>query len=192
VLEGTASSDIKVMQAEIERLRSQVHILTYRAERAEALAERDALTKVLNRRGLINFISRTMAYHRRSPVLAALIYLDLDAFKPINDELGHAAGDEALKVVASFLQNNVREFDAVGRIGGDEFAVVLLNVDKSEARSKAASLMESLAAEPFEVEGRQISLRGSFGVSALDGHKGPEEWLAESDAAMWLHKRAGR
>lgn len=192
MVDATASYDIKALQAENDRLRSQVRALTIRAERAEELAEHDALTKVLNRRGLVSFMSRTIAYHRRRRVLTGLIYLDLDAFKAINDELGHAAGDEALKAVARYLQSNVREFDAVGRIGGDEFGVVLLNVDAEQAKAKAASLMAGLAKEPFEYQGRQISLHGSIGVSTLDEHKGPEEWLAAADAAMWVHKRAGR
>ena len=113
VAEPTAEIDL---HAEIERLRAQVAVLTARAETAEALADHDVLTPALNRRGFMSVLSRSMAYCRRHEVEAALLYLDMDGFKGVNDGLGHAAGDAALMAVADLLLANVRESDAVGRL----------------------------------------------------------------------------
>lgn len=177
---------------EVNRLRAQVRALTERAERAEALADHDVLTPVLNRRGFMAMVSRIMAYCRRHQVPAALIYLDLDGFKRINDDLGHAAGDAALIGVAERLLASVRESDAVGRLGGDEFAVLLVNAGFEEGQAKARQLAHLLETHPFAWNGRSAPLRGSFGVSVLDDQADPELWLAQADAAMWLRKKEGR
>jgi diguanylate cyclase (GGDEF)-like protein len=118
-----------------------------------------------------------------------LLYLDLDGFKGVNDQLGHAAGDAALVRVAELMLANLRESDAVGRLGGDEFALLMLNAGLEEGRAKAGQLAATLSEEPFVWEGRSAELGGSFGVRAWDGHNDPEVWLAEADAAMWVRKK---
>ena len=188
VAEPTAEIDL---HAEIERLRAQVAVLTARAETAEALADHDVLTPALNRRGFMSVLSRSMAYCRRHEVEAALLYLDMDGFKGVNDGLGHAAGDAALMAVADLLLANVRESDAVGRLGGDEFALLLMNAGADEGREKARRLSEALETEGFVWEGATVALGGSFGVRAYAGQTDPEVWLSEADAAMWLRKKAG-
>ena len=187
VAEPTAEIDL---HAEIERLRAQVAVLTARAETAEALADHDVLTPALNRRGFMSVLSRSMAYCRRHEVEAALLYLDMDGFKGVNDGLGHAAGDAALMAVADLLLANVRESDAVGRLGGDEFALLLMNAGADEGREKARRLSEALETEGFVCEGATVALGGSFGVRAYAGQTDPEVWLSEADAAMWLRKKA--
>jgi diguanylate cyclase (GGDEF)-like protein len=187
VAEPTAEIDL---HAEIERLRAQVAVLTARAETAEALADHDVLTPALNRRGFMSVLSRSMAYCRRHEVEAALLYLDMDGFKGVNDGLGHAAGDAALMAVADLLLANVRESDAVGRLGGDEFALLLMNAGADEGREKARRLSEALETEGFVWEGATVALGGSFGVRAYAGQTDPEVWLSEADAAMWLRKKA--
>ena len=178
------------LQAEIARLRAEVAALIERAERAEALADHDVLTPALNRRGFMTVLARNLAYCRRHGVEAALLYLDLDGFKGINDRLGHAAGDAALIAVAELLMANVRESDAVGRMGGDEFTVVLMNAGAEEGREKARRLSEALNRDGFVWEGQRLPLGGSFGVRAFAGQADAEAWLAEADAAMWLRKKA--
>jgi len=177
------------LQAEIARLRAEVAALTERAERAEALADHDVLTPALNRRGFMTVLARNLAYCRRHGVEAALLYLDLDGFKGVNDGLGHAAGDAALIAVAELLLANVRESDAVGRMGGDEFTVVLMNAGAEEGREKARRLSEALNRDGFVWEGQRLPLGGSFGVRAFAGQADAEAWLAEADAAMWLRKK---
>jgi diguanylate cyclase (GGDEF)-like protein len=187
VAEPTAETDL---HAEIERLRAEVAALTARAETAEALADHDVLTRALNRRGFMSVLSRSMAYCRRHEVEAALLYLDMDGFKGVNDGLGHAAGDAALMAVAELLLANVRESDAVGRLGGDEFALLLMNAGADEGREKARRLATAMETEGFVWEGKTVALGGSFGVRAYAGQTDPEVWLSEADAAMWLRKKA--
>lgn len=178
------------LHAELARLRAEVAGLIERAERAEALADHDVLTPALNRRGFMTVLARNLAYCRRHGVEAALLYLDLDGFKSINDDLGHAAGDAALIAVAELLLANVRESDAVGRMGGDEFTVVLMNAGAEEGLQKARRLSEALNSDGFVWEGERLPLGGSFGVRAFAGQADADVWLAEADAAMWLRKKA--
>ena len=186
VAEPTAETDL---HAEIERLRAEVVALTVRAEAAEALADHDVLTRALNRRGFMTVLNRSMAYCRRHEVEAALLYLDMDGFKGVNDGLGHAAGDAALMAVAELLLANVRESDAVGRLGGDEFALLLMNAGADEGREKARRLSAALETEGFVWNGATVVLGGSFGIRAYAGQTDPEVWLSEADAAMWLRKK---
>ncbi len=174
--------------AEIERLRAEVEALRLRAEAAEAAADHDVLTPALNRRGFVAVLERTMAYCKRYEATAVLLYLDLDGFKGVNDSLGHAAGDAALVHVANLLLANSRAADAVGRMGGDEFALLMLNAGLDEGRDKAARLNAALA-EGFDWNGTRAPLGGSFGVRAWVDHEDAEVWLAEADAAMWVRKR---
>ena len=133
-----------------------------------------------------------MAFARRYGAPAALLYLDLDGFKAVNDVHGHLAGDAALKRVAELLVANVRESDMVGRMGGDEFAVLLQQADLETAKTKAVGLADVIADDPFEFLGVRVPLGGSFGVRAFEGQESVEAWLGEADAAMFVRKRSAR
>lgn len=185
---GLSLTTERELLAEIERLRAENAALLARAEAAEAAADHDVLTPALNRRGFVRELSRAMAFCRRHGTAAALIYLDMNGFKAINDRLGHAAGDAALVHVAALLIAESRESDAVGRLGGDEFAVLLLNADLAAARDKARALAERLSAETFSWDGQAQPLAAAFGVRAFAGQADPEIWLAEADATMWVDK----
>lgn len=178
------------LKSEIERLRAEVEALLARAEAAEAAADHDVLTPALNRRGFVEALNRTMAYCTRYDLPAVLLYLDLDGFKAVNDLHGHAAGDAALVRVAKLLLDNVRESDAVGRLGGDEFGLLMLNAGVEEGRDKAKKLAATLDAEGFDWNGEKATLGGSFGVRAWATQADAETWLAEADAAMWVRKRS--
>ena len=167
--------EVEALKAEVERLRQQ--------------ADHDTLAPVLNRRAFVRELSRTIAYCRRYRAKAAVLYLDLDGFKQVNDRFGHPAGDAALVRIAELLVAHVRESDVVARLGGDEFAVLLLQAGAEAAAAKARSLAEAIAEEAFAFEGEAFRLGGSFGVRAFDGHADPEAWLAEADAAMFVRKR---
>ena len=183
----TVDSDLR---AEVERLRAEVEALRLRAEAAEAAADHDVLTPALNRRGFVEALNRTMAYCTRYSLPAVLLYLDLDGFKGVNDQHGHAAGDAALVRVARLLLDNVRESDAVGRLGGDEFGLLMLNAGIEEGRDKARKLAATLESEGFDWNGEKATLGGSFGVRAWAQQADAEIWLAEADAAMWVRKRS--
>lgn len=177
------------LNAELARLRAELDVWKKRAEAAEAAADHDVLTPALNRRGFIAAMQRTMAYCQRHGVPSVLLYLDMDGFKGVNDRLGHAAGDAALVAVAQLFLANLRESDAVGRMGGDEFALLMLNAGVEQGRAKARQLAEAMKTEGFVWDGRRAELGGSFGVRAWEGHTDPEVWLAEADAAMWVRKK---
>ena len=175
--------------AEIERLRAEVEALRLRAEAAEAAADHDVLTPALNRRGFVSALRSAMAFCQRHQVPAVLLYLDLDGFKTVNDTFGHAAGDAALVQVAELLRANLRESDAVGRLGGDEFGLLMLNAGVEEGRDKARRLATALEVDGFVWAGQQAALGGSFGVRAFAAQTDAEVWLAEADAAMWVRKK---
>jgi diguanylate cyclase (GGDEF)-like protein len=173
---------IAALTREVEALKAEV-------ERLRLLADYDTLAPALNRRAFMRELSRTLAFCRRYRASAAVLYLDLDGFKQVNDRFGHPAGDAALVRVAELLVAHVRESDLVARLGGDEFAVLLLQVDAEAAAAKARALAEAIAAEAFSFDGESFRLGGSFGVRAFEDQAEPEAWLAEADAAMFVRKR---
>jgi diguanylate cyclase (GGDEF)-like protein len=150
------------------------------------------LAPVLNRRAFLREIKRVAAFAQRYGSPASLVFFDLDGFKVVNDRFGHAAGDEALKAVAQRLQANVRETDIVGRIGGDEFAVLLVQADQATALSKADSLAAAISGTPVRFGEWSAPLHISYGVREIEAGADPEVALAEADAAMFLRKRTRR
>ena len=178
------------LNAEIERLRAEVETLRLRAEAAEAAADHDVLTPALNRRGFVAALNRSIAWCTRYKAPAVLLYLDLDGFKGVNDRLGHAAGDAALVHVAELLMTNVRESDSVGRLGGDEFGLLMQNAGLAEGRAKARKLAATLQTDGFVWSTDKTELGGSFGVRVWADQADAEVWLAEADAAMWVRKRS--
>ncbi len=189
---ASARDLIDSLMIENERLREQVHALGLELREAQDMADADVLTPTLNRRAFLREVGRAMADCRRYGEEACLIYLDMDGFKSINDTYGHSAGDAALTHVAELLKASTREGDAVGRMGGDEFAVLLKRADLKSSRIKAMKLEAELALGTFEYNGLYLKCGGSFGVRAYTGQATPEAWLSEVDAAMFLVKKAVR
>ncbi len=183
---------VSSLMQERETLREQVHALSMQLHSALDQADNDVLTPTLNRRAFLREVHRAMTDAKRYGEDACLIYLDMDSFKSINDSYGHAAGDRALIYVADTLKASVREGDAVGRIGGDEFAVLLRRADLKSSRIKAMKLEAELMMGTFEHEGLHLKTGGSFGVRAFAGQASAEAWLSEADAAMFLVKKSSR
>ncbi|MFT4254772.1 MAG: GGDEF domain-containing protein [Caulobacter sp.] len=175
--------------AEIEDLRTEVSRLKYRLSEAETLADMDVLAPVLNRRAFLREVRRVSSFAQRYGSPASLVFFDLDNFKAVNDRFGHAAGDSALKAVAERLLANVRESDIVGRMGGDEFAVLLVQADKATAEMKGESLAGAIRNVPVQFGEWSAPLHVSFGVREIEAGAEPEAALAEADAAMFLKKR---
>ena len=127
----------------------------------------------------------------RSAEKIAVLFIDLDGFKPVNDSLGHAAGDELLKETALRLRMVARDCDTVARIGGDEFVLLMEDVaNLADCASLACRLLEALA-RPLEIEGRQVAISGSIGIVVYPDHGHRDKLVAHADAAMYAAKRAG-
>lgn len=154
-------------------------------------ATHDPLTGLPNRVLLLDRLSQGVARLQRDPQPLAVLYIDLDRFKPVNDELGHTVGDQVLVEVGRRLTSVTRVADTVGRVGGDEFVVVCEQIDEDEAR-ELGERMISLLAEPFVVAGTTVTVGASVGVCLTSGHEtDPAALLAEADKAMYRSKRAG-
>ncbi|EJL23509.1 diguanylate cyclase (GGDEF) domain-containing protein [Caulobacter sp. AP07] len=180
---------LKTLMVEIDDLRAEVGRLKFKLNEAQGLADMDVLAPVLNRRAFLREIKRVAAFAQRYGSPASLVFFDLDGFKAVNDRFGHAAGDEALKAVAQRLLAHVRESDVVGRIGGDEFAVLLVQADQQTAASKAETLAAAVRDMPVQVGEWSVPLKVSYGVREIEPGADPEAALAEADAAMFLKKR---
>ncbi len=177
--------------SEIDELRQEVGRLKARLNEAEDLADLDALTPLLNRRAFLRELNRVIAFAGRFGGPASLVYFDLDGFKAVNDRFGHAAGDAALKGVAQRLAAQMREGDLIGRIGGDEFGVILVQADVGAALAKAAVMAASVENEPVPCGEWLTPVKISYGVRQIDPASSAEQVLADADQAMYARKRAG-
>jgi diguanylate cyclase (GGDEF)-like protein len=181
-------AELDALRSEVERLAAELTDMRAHASLLESLAQEDPLTGLLNRRGFFRDLARAVAYRARYGTAIALLVVDLDDFKPINDQHGHEAGDGALIHVSSLIRNNVRASDSVGRLGGDEFAAILWQVDEHNARLKAASLEALIAGSPFSIGALKVSLGCSIGVGMIDAMDTAEEALTRADHAMYARK----
>jgi diguanylate cyclase (GGDEF)-like protein/PAS domain S-box-containing protein len=166
---------------------------TQAREAIERLAFHDSLTGLPNRVSFLESLGRAIARAAAEHRVLALLYLDLDDFKPVNDALGHAAGDELLIAVAERLRGAVRKTDVVARLGGDEFAVLLTDVANPDvAGALAAKLVERIG-QPYMLNRRRIAVGASIGISLFprDGAT-TDELLSRADAAMYAAKAEGR
>ena len=182
-------SDPMRLAAEVARLEAELAAMRERVSELEAHAESDALTGAMNRRGFERELKRAASYLQRYGGNAALVYLDLDGFKPVNDRFGHAAGDAVLVAVAATLVAAVRASDSVARIGGDEFGVLLWNLTPAAARNKSLALERAVAALSVPWEGDRLAVGASAGVAELPADRDIAGLLARADAAMYARKR---
>ena len=176
----------------VRRLRTQLAQALARIEELRASADTDFLLDIPNRRGFERELNRSIAYIKRYQASGALIVLDVDRLKPINDAFGHAAGDEVLKAIVAVLLRHVRSSDVIGRLGGDEFALLLWNLSETDARAKAASLEEAVDRLTFVFRGRTVTAGASAGVAILGPHAEAGRALEEADRAMYLRKAQRR
>ena len=164
-----------------------------REQRIQHLADHDALTGLLNRRLLEDRLQQSITLARRNDALVAVMLIDLDGFKAVNDQFGHLMGDYALRTVARRLRECVRESDTVARLGGDEFVVLLSGQRVPEDSSLVAEKILSGLTEPVAAGGRRFEIGASIGISIYprDGTT-PEALLKHADAAMYRVKEAGK
>jgi diguanylate cyclase (GGDEF)-like protein len=186
-----AQAAILRLMAEIDRLREEIAANNRRIAHLEEVADRDPLTPTVNRRAFVRELERTKAYVDRYKAPAAVIYFDIDGMKTINDRYGHAIGDEVLVVVARTLMGNVRSSDIVGRLGGDEFGIILSHAERAAAEEKAATLARLIADIRVGPEGEAIGVIATWGVETLVGAADARAALDAADRAMYARKRKG-
>lgn len=179
-------------KATIRRLRTELKAAQKRIEELQAFADTDFLLGIPNRRGFEHELTRALAYIKRYQASGALILLDVDRLKPINDAFGHAAGDLVLKAIAEVLTRQVRASDVVGRLGGDEFVLLLWNLSETDARAKAALLEAEIDRLAFVFEGRNVTAGASAGIALLGPHSEAGRSLEEADSAMYVRKAQRR
>ena len=176
----------------IRRLKAQLARALARIDELQASADTDFLLDIPNRRGFERELNRSIAYIKRYHASGALIVLDVDRLKPINDAFGHAAGDQVLKAIVAVLLRHVRSSDVIGRLGGDEFALLLWNLSETDAKAKAASLEEAIDRLTFVFRGRTVTAGASAGVAILGPHAEAGRALEEADSAMYVRKAQRR
>lgn len=162
-------------------------------ERLWTLAHHDTLTDLPNRNLFWDRMGQALRYAKRHESGAAVLWIDLDGFKGVNDRFGHAAGDLLLQQVAQRLRGRIRESDTVARMGGDEFAVIMPDIsDAADALHTAGALVTSLA-EPFGLPQGEARISGSVGVALYPQHADGVESLTQcADMAMYQAKNAGK
>jgi diguanylate cyclase (GGDEF)-like protein/PAS domain S-box-containing protein len=192
-LERAVVERTEELQSANRRLQAEIGDRRQAETRAQHLADHDALTGLPNRRLLEDRLTQALALSQRNRKQTAVMFVDLDRFKSINDSLGHSAGDVVLKEVSERLVKQLRVVDTICRMGGDEFVVVLPEIKhSSDAANVAAKILETVA-QPFVVEGRELHITPSVGISVFpDDGRDAETLIRNADAAMYHAKETGR
>jgi diguanylate cyclase (GGDEF)-like protein len=177
---------------EVDRLRRELTDARNRISFLERLADEDSLMPIANRRAFVRELSRMMAFAQRYGTPASVVYFDVNGLKQINDAYGHAAGDAALQHIAQTLVDSVRNTDVVGRLGGDEFGVLLVQTDEETAVRKADALASAITARPLLWQDTEIPLSAAYGTHSFDGSENAAEALDAADRAMYLRKKEQR
>jgi len=185
-------SAVTRLMRELDRLKDDLLSAQERVNALETVADEDALVPVLNRRGFHRELDRVLAYRKRYGGAVSLVFMDLDDFKAVNDTYGHAAGDAVLRHVALLLLANVRRSDLVGRIGGDEFALVLHHADQAAAQAKTDRLTALVGSVPVTHDGQLIPVGLSAGVAELTDFDTTATALRRADRAMYANKEERR
>lgn len=187
-LTPTVRSALGHLIAEVAELRQELVTTHGRLAELERLADEDSLAPISNRRAFLRSLARTIGYVGRYGAACSLLYFDVNGLKSINDTHGHAAGDAALVHVADLLRSNVRTSDVVGRLGGDEFGVLLTRANGPNATGKAQHLALTIAEAPLVWERKRISLSVAYGAHGLSANEDPQQALAAADRAMYEQK----
>ncbi len=162
-------------------------------QRLLRLSQVDALTGLTNRAGFLQKLSETMAACRESGGLMAVMYLDIDRFKPVNDTYGHAVGDALLKAFSARLSNTVRASDTVARLGGDEFTIIMERISKPDDAAATAAKIVHAMQQTFELDGILAHVSTSIGLTFYRGEDvAPAELLKRADSLLYEAKQAGR
>ena len=182
--------DVKRLVEEIGRLRAHVAQLEQRVEQLDQLAHQDSLIDLPNRRGFLRELERLIARAGRYDAKGAMLFIDVDGLKAINDSFGHGAGDEALIQVADLLAGGIRKSDVCARIGGDEFGILLESADEKSAHETASRLIDLIASCELLHEGNELPLSVAIGVGLIEPNDTAETVMARADEEMYRRKAA--
>lgn len=180
------------LMSEVDNLRRELNQTRARLDEVEKSADQDSMLPLLNRRAFVRELTRHISLAGRYNTPTSLIYFDLNRMKQTNDTLGHAAGDAVLAHFAEVLTAHVRDSDCVGRLGGDEFGVLLSHANQERALKKADDLAKKLEASPTKWNGNVIPVSFAYGAFELKSGDNPDVAMARADQAMYEHKRASK
>lgn len=178
------------LMGEVDAMRQELANQRRRMAQLEAEADQDGLLPCLNRKAFVRELSRLLSFVERYGLPASLVYIDLDNFKDINDRHGHAAGDAALIHVCEVIKGNIRESDLLGRIGGDEFGLLLAKANQREAENKADLVSQIIKASPLVWAGKAIQMSFTTGAYEFRSGENPAEAMARADKAMYERKKS--
>lgn len=181
---------IMTLMDEVSNLRRSVDGLGARLEKAEHLADQDSLLPIYNRRAFVRELTRVQATVERYNSSASLIYLDLNKFKEINDTHGHAAGDYVLSEFAGRLMASVRETDIVGRLGGDEFGLILSRTNSEATGPLTTRIINDLERNPIVWEGHILKVGMAYGIVPIEAGVDAEQALDSADSEMYKQKQS--
>ena len=180
---------IYTLMQEVDNLRRSVDGLSKRLAAAEQLADQDPLLPIYNRRAFVRELTKVQASVERYGDDASLVYIDLDSFKAINDTYGHGAGDHVLHEFAQRLVDYVRESDTVGRLGGDEFGLILSHTSQDAAATLAKRLPQELRENPISWNDAVLDVSISYGIVTIKPGIDVQDTMAMADSEMYRQKR---
>ena len=186
--DGVSLAEAEVLVGEIERLRAELHKIAARVGQLDELAHQDSLVHLPNRRSFLDSMERAIGRVERYGHPAAMLFVDVDGLKSINDTFGHKAGDEALIEVAQMLVVSVRKTDCVARLGGDEFGILLEQMDEPKAWQMALRVVEHVVGSQFCVNGSCLRLSVAVGVGMIKPGDNPQAVIERADKEMYRLK----
>lgn len=187
-----SSAEIGALREQVETANSLITRLQRELDETSELVRFDSLTGVLNRKGLDEALEREIARARRNSALTSIGLLDLDNFKQLNDTFGHRTGDEALRHLADIARKALRQNDIIGRIGGEEFLIVLPDTDEETAVSVMKRLQRALTTHIFVADNSRILITFSAGIATIGPDDNARDAIDRADKAMYAAKRAGK
>ena len=183
---------ILTLMGEVDTLRRSLDNMKKRLSATEELADQDALLPIFNRRAFVRELTRVQAHIERYNGEASLVYIDLDRFKQVNDTYGHLAGDHALLEFSKRLISSIRETDVLGRLGGDEFGLILSNTNQDAAAIMTDRLPSELKNNPITWNGADLNIGMSYGIVSLEPGRDIQHTMAMADDEMYLVKKKSK
>lgn len=188
--EGATESPEAGATEEVDMLREKIARLEERVRSLDQLAHQDPLLHLPNRRGFLRELKSLIARVTRYGESAAMLFVDIDGLKRINDSYGHKAGDDALVHVATLLSGGVRQSDCVARLGGDEFGILLAHADSESAHETAGRLADLIGRSESSCDGNSLPLGVAIGLTMIGKDDTPDAVIARADTAMYREKSA--